>query len=357
MVGRTAILSLLLGLTAFGPAFAGTGTDALPFMKVDTGARAAGMAGAFSAVADDASAVFHNPAGLMLLQRKELMLSHTEWVEGIRNECVSYGHVTGGDWALGAGASMLFSGAMTKYDRSGADTGDFTENEGFASVAVAHAFEDNFSGGLAVKGIYQKVDKESASGYAVDAGLLYHDETWRFAVGGDNLGPKVKLYKESFDLPSGYKAAAAWRAYDSLWLTGQVARRPASGLSGSLGAEYGVAVRGEDMLYARAGYLAGPGADAGSGLALGLGVGNGDFKLDYAFTPFGDLGNVHRFSFSLRFGEERDTLREREAARSPYSKRYKAKGGTWREQKKTLEKEQRQKKEAPKPRTNTYFTW
>jgi hypothetical protein len=357
MVRRTAALFLTLGLAPLAAALAGTGTDAVPFMKVDTGARAAGMAGAFAAVADDASAVFHNPAGLVLLERSEAMFSHSEWLEGIRNECVSYAHVTGNDWAFGAGASMLFSGSMTKYNRSGASAGSFTENEGFASAAAANRLGENMAAGFALKGIYQKLDQESAAAYAADAGLLYHDYAWRFSLGVENIGSKLKLYREEFDLPAGYKAAAAWRAYEPLWVTAQVTQRPSSGFSASVGTEYGFLVREKDMVYVRAGYLAGPGADAGSGLALGLGLGNSKFKLDYAFTPFGDLGNAHRVSFSLRFGEDRETLRSRDAGSGPYKKRYKAKGETWKEQKRELDKQQRQKKEENRRRENPYFTW
>lgn len=65
------LLSLTLGLAprlASGAAF-----DALPI-----GARANGMGGAFTAVADDPSAVYWNPAGLMNLRRPAVLLSHVD---------------------------------------------------------------------------------------------------------------------------------------------------------------------------------------------------------------------------------------------------------------------------------------
>jgi long-subunit fatty acid transport protein len=48
------------------------------FMANGAGARALGMGGAFAAVADDASAVYWNPAGLSGLEKRQLMLMHSE---------------------------------------------------------------------------------------------------------------------------------------------------------------------------------------------------------------------------------------------------------------------------------------
>ena len=40
------------------------GTTAAQFLKIGVGARAIGMGGAFVAVADDATAIYWNPAGI-----------------------------------------------------------------------------------------------------------------------------------------------------------------------------------------------------------------------------------------------------------------------------------------------------
>jgi hypothetical protein len=48
------------------------------FLKIPVGARAIGMGGAFTAVADDATSPFWNPAGMVYLPYKELFLEHNE---------------------------------------------------------------------------------------------------------------------------------------------------------------------------------------------------------------------------------------------------------------------------------------
>jgi hypothetical protein len=48
------------------------------FMALGAGARALGMGGAFSAVADDASTIYWNPAGMSGQEKRQLMLMHSE---------------------------------------------------------------------------------------------------------------------------------------------------------------------------------------------------------------------------------------------------------------------------------------
>jgi len=48
------------------------------FMKIPVGARAVGMGGAFSAVSDDATSPYWNPAGMVFLPYREGFLQHAE---------------------------------------------------------------------------------------------------------------------------------------------------------------------------------------------------------------------------------------------------------------------------------------
>jgi len=56
------------------------GTIAASFLEIDVGARAVGMGGAFVAVADDATAIFWNPAGLSRLKSSEAIIIRTNWL-------------------------------------------------------------------------------------------------------------------------------------------------------------------------------------------------------------------------------------------------------------------------------------
>ncbi len=68
------ILILIMSLTFENLVWANNkgGGEAWSFLKIGTGARAIGMGGAFVSVADDATAIYWNPAGLVLLNAREI---------------------------------------------------------------------------------------------------------------------------------------------------------------------------------------------------------------------------------------------------------------------------------------------
>jgi hypothetical protein len=59
------------------------------------------------------------------------------------------------------------------------------------------------------------------------------------------------------------------------------------------------------LLTLRGGYAATPGnalsVDGITGITAGMGVTFSRMSLDYAVSPFGDLGMAHRISFRVRF--------------------------------------------------------
>ncbi len=82
------------------------------FLKIDVSARSIGMGGSFVAVANDASAIYLNPAGLAQVSGYQAMFTHTEWIAGTQYD---FGAITlnlADDGAVGLMISSFSSGDM-----------------------------------------------------------------------------------------------------------------------------------------------------------------------------------------------------------------------------------------------------
>src|SRR3989339_598557 len=85
----TTLAVVMLSLDYCAHAAVATGAS---FLKVGAGARAAAMGDAFSAVADDVTALYWNPAGLIQLKQNQLTIGHVESYEQVRHEYFGYCH-------------------------------------------------------------------------------------------------------------------------------------------------------------------------------------------------------------------------------------------------------------------------
>jgi hypothetical protein len=302
-----ALLILLLPAGAF---CADTGTTALPFLKMDQGARAAALGGAYTAAGDDAWAVFYNPASAALLSRQEIVLGHNEWLQGLRNEAAAYVRPLPGGGALFGGMNMLFSGSMDKYDVAGVNTGSFNSQEGALNLGASLPLGGGFYGGAAAKALYQKAASMSAMAWAGDAGLLKVEGDWRVGAAISNFGTGMKLAGTAFPLPLMLRSGVSWHCLEPLTLSADGIKAGESPASGALGAEGKIVSGPDSAFFLRAGYRTGRSQYAGSGVSVGLGIKNEDLRLDYAFTPYGELGDSHRITLALAFGGERKRVKK-----------------------------------------------
>ena len=293
---------------------AGTGTTALPFLKLAQGARPAAMGGAYCAAGDDVWSVFYNPAGAALAQRQEIALAHNEWLEGMRNESAVYEGPSGPDATLFAGLNALFSGAMDKLDVSGAETGSFSSQEGALSLGAATALGSGYYGGAALKGLYQRTTVGSAYAWAGDAGLLKVEGDWRFGLSAANFGTRLKLGSTAFPLPLVLRGGIAWNYMQRLTITADGVKAGESAAAPAVGAEGQIPTGPDGAFYVRAGYTGGRSRFTGSGVTAGLGLRNGDLSVDYAYAPYGELGDAHRITIAVRFGGERQKAQKRRYA-------------------------------------------
>lgn len=294
-----------LALFSAAPALGGAGGDALPFLKLDAGARGAAMGGAYCAAGDDALSVFYNPAGPALADRKEALVGHNEWLQEIRNETAAYVHPLGAGLTLFGGANLLLSGGMDKYDAAGARTGSFSALEGAVSAGAAAALGREFYGGAALKFLTQRADGLSATAWAGDAGLLKTSGYWRAGVSAANFGSALKLGSRSFPLPLMLRAGVSRTLPGNFLAAAEAVKAGGSDLAAALGAEARLTAGPQEYFYFRGGYKTGRSRYAGTGFTAGIGLTNRDLRVDYAFAPYGELGDAHRVTVAFSFGARR----------------------------------------------------
>ena len=299
---HTLICTLVTMLPA--AAFAGDPGDAgAPFLRIGVGARASAMGEAYTAVGEDASAVYWNPAAMAGVLGTNVTLAHTEYFSTMRHEQAAVTHEAA--WGtIGFLFTGLFMDDMDRYEDtpSAVPLGTFGAYDVAFAVAYARYIVPNTSLGISLKPIYQKIDELSASGFAVDLGD-YHTSRIRgvkLAAVAGNLGAPMKFDAEEFALPRYVKIGASWErevtalegrllvTFDAMFPNDDDPRQ-------HIGAEYSY----RRLLALRGGYKVGYDSQ---GATFGFGVNWRDMTLDYAFLPAGnDLGDNHRFGVGFSF--------------------------------------------------------
>lgn len=354
---KTVSVLLLMVLSA-APARAGAGTEALPFLKLDAGARGAALSGAYCAAGDDALSVFYNPAGTALLGRKEILLGHNEWLEGIRNETLAYVQPLGARLTVFGGINALFSGSMNKYDSAGEKAGTFSSLEGAISAGLSGALGSDLYGGAALKALSQQAAGGKAMAWAGDAGLLKTGGEWRFGASASNFGGRLKFGSRAFDLPLILRAGISRSFRESFMVSVDGLKAGEAGAAVAVGAEGRLRAGPREYFLVRAGYKTGRSRYAGPGFTAGVGLTNRDLRVDYAFAPYGDLGDSHRVTVALRFGGQRPE----QVKRHPYgdlpkpAKRKAAPASLKRETPKEAPTDKKSKKKEKKA-SEVYFMW
>lgn len=165
------------------------------FLNIGVGARALGMGNVQAAIADDATAGYWNPAGLLNLQyRYNIALMHSELFAGIaKNDYGSFAMPLDDKSALGVSVIRLGVDDIADTRRLQNEYGYIQyDSIRFFSVAdyamlVSYARKSNLIEGLqlgaSAKLIYRNVGEfANAYGFGIDAGAQLTRGTWQFGV-------------------------------------------------------------------------------------------------------------------------------------------------------------------------------
>jgi hypothetical protein len=286
-----------------------SGTSSLIFLRLGAGARAVAMGEAFTAQSDGMVSPFWNPAAISGVQRPKMSFTHTQWFQDVTAEFFSSA-IRAGDNVFGLSLSL---GEVPDIEKRETPTEEplalFDAHDFVLSFSYARNLGRKYSLGFSAKWIYEKIDVSSASGMGFDLGGIFTPfvetdkpflENLSFGAAIMNVGSKIKFKKESYSLPTEYKAGVSYSAGVEKWqsdytLCVDLIKPRDDDMKTHLGGEYGL--YGNFNL--RLGYQIG--CDDRD-ISFGMGVKYKKYAIDYAFLPYkSDLGDVHCISLDVEF--------------------------------------------------------
>lgn len=311
MIRRSLITAVFLGALS-GWATTGclagdgeVGTHGAQFLKLGVGGRAVAMGGAFVGLADDASAIYWNPAGLASVSGTELSFIHLAWLQDIAYEYFAVAQPIEKRGVVGFSISFLHMDKLQGRDRQGEPTPDFSVSD----MAITLGFGREINGGLlvggSIKSINERIEDRNAFGLAFDLGCLYQTPVKNLFLGGvvQSWGRDIAFVEESFGLPTVFKLGASYRhtlAGNPMNLAVDLYSPTDNKTCLHSGMEYVY----KNTMAGRIGYKNGSDLTDTAGLSFGFGLMTArtqTYRIDYAFVPQGVLGNSHTFSFSISF--------------------------------------------------------
>jgi len=310
------------------------GSTAAAFLEIEVGARANGMGGSFVAVADDATALYWNPAGITQLRAGEISLIHTDWLAGMNFDFGAVVIPMGAGNFVGLSLSALTMEEMdvrTIAEPEG--TGEkFDASDIAVALTYARALTDRFSIGFNVKFISQRIWHMSATNLAIDVGTNFRTSFRDMKIGmsisnfggdmqmlgrdvavvhdidetidGNNPTISADLKTDEWALPLMFRVGIALNVVNTTSHRMTLATDAAHPNNNTESINTGVEYAFNESIFIRGGYRSLFQPDSEEGLTLGAGFiwsirGLGRLKVDYAYADFGRFTSTQRFSLSI----------------------------------------------------------
>ncbi len=316
---RYMTICLILFLAGAQSLWAGSGiTSGFEFLRTDYSPRSAAMAGSYVTMRGDVNGLFVNPAGMAYLSTQQFGFNYSNYIQDINGGTALYTRQIPKWGIVSVGIIYMDYGTFQEMDEFASPTGnDFTANDFALAVGLANHLSPEFTYGVNFKYAFSKIEQYSASALALDFGLLYDApflDDFKLAVTLNNLGSNFDYYakvKESLPLrlnvggskilehlPLEISFSLNDLNMDSETFWDRFKRF-------SVGGEFRVS----EALRLRLGYNHALHSDLSDdsfnasdgkygGLSAGLGIRWKTLELNYAYSNYSILGNIHRFGIS-----------------------------------------------------------
>lgn len=331
------LTGILIPNYSFAQQVTKTGTTAAKFLSIGIGPRALAMGGAYTSLANDASAIYWNPAGIANTDQFQAMFANTALFAGITLNYFGLVLPAGDIGNFGLSATAVNYGSMEVTTENLPDgTGEQFSPASYAfGITYARPITVDFVVGATVKLISENIYHSNATGIGFDIGTIFTTPFYgvRFASSITNFGTKMQMSgndllirynvdqtragsdntvdanvaTDQFDLPLRLQIGLS---KDFLFMENQRFTLAVDGIVPNDNNEW-VDVGSElalfdEMISLRAGYKALFLVDSQEGLTLGVGfkykrAGFIDIGIDYSYQKFTYLGGVNSFGITIKF--------------------------------------------------------
>lgn len=328
------LFMIIMSLNTWAQVF--SGTNAGQFLKIEVGAKAIGMGGAFVSISNDASSVYWNPAGISRLEGSAASFSHNYWIADTKHDFAAVILKLGSMHAIALSYTSLSMADMkVRSEFFPEGTGEFFSAGDFAlGLSYGLSLTDHFSIGVTAKYVGENIWHMSASTFAFDLGVIYLtpieglqlgmsianvggnmkfegsdsfvNYTFDPAQSGNNQKLFADLKMDQWELPMFFRFGISMKVLNtetnSIVLSADANHPNDYGESINTGVQYGF----RERVFLRAGYKSLFKKESQEGLTAGLGLVYYvtefiPIKVDYAYADFGILNQVHRISVEIGF--------------------------------------------------------
>ncbi len=276
------------------------GESAFNLLRVNFFPRAIGLGETYVAMTDDAGSMWWNPGSSGWLEHSEAFITYHEWFMGIRDIYGGLAYAT----RMGVfGLGLIYSGTsgIEGWDENNEEASPFSQNSGILNFTYSRRLNPKMTAGLNFKGLYDKISRETGTGFGIDLGMNFLlSKALRFGGVVKDFGTSMSYGSTKASLPTSLRVGFAYSlmpGFNSLF-DAEVMRCARPNIH--FGIEYWI----KDMVALRAGLKTKPNDGPISFYTTGLGFKIQRFYFDYALVPYsGELGMTHRFLVGTRFGQ------------------------------------------------------
>jgi hypothetical protein len=278
------------------------GNAGLSFLKFGFGARNIAMGDAGASVSNDLSALYYNPSRLALIEKNEVLIMHSSWIQDVNSELFGIKwNMFGLPWAIGLNYTNISD--IEIRTRPGEPDSKFNANYFFGSLSTGFYVWDKLSFGTTIRYLYEGLLSDEANGWGFDFGLNYETPFQGLSVSTviKNIGSMNALRKQETQLPTDFRLGSAYKfGVESAMLDFIAVAEFQKYLdTDDIHLNLGGDIVYDQIIALRVGYQSGYEAKSFTG---GIGLMWGSLRFDYTYMPFSlDLGNANLFSLQFKF--------------------------------------------------------